>query len=126
MDTPKPDREKQVFHTYSIDASVFIKSSNSIDVQPLRKYITRALNDPMHMNYDESIAFATEISQVLHDPDAFPLYLSYVTKHPEETLRQLLARTLAVPGNQIRKTRGALFTYLVEQYAKRKKYDPRD
>lgn len=70
------------------------------------------------MNYQESIEFAHEIGNALNDREAFPLYLTYVTKYPEEVIREILKRALSIPDHKIRKTRGALFTYLVEQYAK--------
>jgi hypothetical protein len=43
--------------------------------------------------------------------------LDEVLKHPDEVIRRALAGTLAVPAEQIRKSRTALFNYLVKRYA---------
>lgn len=63
--------------------------------------------------------FAHEIAEALQDREALPLYLSYTKRFPEEELRKLLIRTLSIPAEKIKRTRGALFTYLVSQYAER-------
>jgi hypothetical protein len=58
---------------------------------------------------------AREIADVLNDPEALPLYTGFAEKYTEAFLRKILQRVLSVPQEQIRKTRGALFTYLVGQ-----------
>ncbi|MCW3120977.1 MAG: hypothetical protein JWQ38_469 [Flavipsychrobacter sp.] len=58
---------------------------------------------------------AREIADALNDPDALPLYISFAEKYTEAHLRRLLQRVLSIPQDQIRKTRGALFTYLINQ-----------
>jgi len=59
--------------------------------------------------------FAREIADALNDPDAIPLYTTYAEKYTEAHLRRILQRVLSIPQDQIRKTRGALFTFLVNQ-----------
>ncbi len=59
--------------------------------------------------------FAREIADALNDPDALTLYISFAEKYTEAHLRRLLQRVLSIPQDQIRKTRGALFTYLINQ-----------
>ncbi len=56
---------------------------------------------------------AREIADALDDHDSMTVHLSFVEKYTESFLRRTLQRVLSVPENQIRKTRGALFTYLV-------------
>jgi len=65
------------------------------------------------MNTEEK--FAREIADALNDLEAIPLYESFTRKYSEAYLRKLLQRVLSIPESQIRKTRGALFTYLVGQ-----------
>ena len=58
---------------------------------------------------------AREIADALNDPDAVALYTAYAEKYTEAHLRRVLQRVLSVPQDQIRKTRGALFTFLINQ-----------
>lgn len=58
---------------------------------------------------------AEEIASTLKDEEALPLYMSFTQKYPEEFLRNLLNRVMSIPDEKIRRTRGALFTYLVNQ-----------
>jgi len=66
------------------------------------------------------IQLAHEIAERLNDPDALSLYLNYAQQYPHEKLRELLNRVCSIPEKNIKRTRGALFTFLVGQY---KKYD---
>jgi len=43
--------------------------------------------------------------------------LDEALRHPDDVIRRALAGTLAVPAEQIRKSRTALFIYLVKRYA---------
>ncbi len=69
---------------------------------------------------------AREIADALNDRDALPLYVTFAHKYAESHLRKLLQRVLSIPERQIRKTRGALFTYLITQNAKDRNYDGED
>ena len=73
------------------------------------------------MNYESNGAFngnklAYEIADALHDREALPLYLSFTRKYHEAFLRNILMRVLSIPDEKIKRTRGALFTYLVNQH----------
>ncbi len=61
------------------------------------------------------IQLAHEIAERLNDPEALSLYLSYTQQFPHEKLRELLNRVCSIPDRQIRRSRGALFTHLVNQ-----------
>lgn len=71
------------------------------------------------MYYHKAQQLAHEIAEALNDLEALPLYESYAKRFPEEDLRKLLVRVLSIPQDKIKRTRGALFTYLVGQYAER-------
>ena len=58
---------------------------------------------------------AREIAIALDDLVALPIYEKFATKYSEGFLRKILQKVLSVPEKDIRKTRGALFTYLVNQ-----------
>jgi len=59
--------------------------------------------------------FAYELASTLNDKEALPLYASFTLKYKEEFLRKILLRVMSIPDNRIKRTRGALFTYLVNQ-----------
>ena len=58
---------------------------------------------------------AHEIATALDDLVALPIYEKFTKKYSEQFLRKILQRVLSIPEKDIRKTRGALFTYLVNQ-----------
>jgi len=70
----------------------------------------------MHEYTQQEKQLANEIAETLQDREAISLYLAYARKYNEGFLRKLLVRTLSVPESKIKKTRGALFTFLVGQH----------
>lgn len=68
-----------------------------------------------HIYSPTEIQLANEIASKLSDPNALSLYLSYAQKYPHEYLRELLNKVCSIPDNQIKRSRGALFTYLIGQ-----------
>ena len=65
--------------------------------------------------YTNEEKLAREIAIALDDLVALPIYEKFTTKYSEGFLRKILQKVLSVPEKDIRKTRGALFTYLVNQ-----------
>jgi hypothetical protein len=61
---------------------------------------------------------AQELAMELHDPAGIGLYRSYAAEFPEWLLRKVLAEVMVMPPERITKSRGALFNYLVQHYAK--------
>jgi hypothetical protein len=64
----------------------------------------------------QEIKLANEIAETLKDRDALPLFLTYTRKYQESHLRRILAKVMSMPENSIRKSRGALFTFLINQH----------
>lgn len=62
------------------------------------------------------IKLANEIAETLKDRDALPLYLQYTRKYKEEFLRKKLQKVMSVEESKIRRSRGALFTFLINQH----------
>lgn len=62
------------------------------------------------------IKLANEIAETLKDRDALPLFLTYTRKYQENHLRRILSKVMSIPEIDIRKSRGALFTFLVNQH----------
>ena len=66
--------------------------------------------------YDPSeIRLAHEIAERLQDPEALPLYLRYARRYQAPFLRRMLERVMSIEDSKIKKTRGALFTFLINQ-----------
>ena len=62
---------------------------------------------------------AQELADTLSDRDSLPFYRDLVFKYSESFLRSKLKKVMSIPQDQIRKTRGALFTYLIQQHEHR-------
>jgi tRNA A37 N6-isopentenylltransferase MiaA len=58
---------------------------------------------------------ATDIAQTLASPDRIHLYRSFARRYPESFLREVLSQVKQTPDRQIKKSRAALFAYLVKQ-----------
>lgn len=71
---------------------------------------------------EESNLLVLEIAELLHDKESLPLYLRYTSQFSQSFLRDILKKVLSIPDEKIRKTRGALFTYLVENHGKHKHF----
>ena len=70
----------------------------------------------MYQEYDANeIKLANEIAETLKDRDSLALHLMYVRKYKEEFLRRILAKVMALPDHKIRKTRAALYVFLINQ-----------
>lgn len=67
----------------------------------------------------EQERLALEIAHALDDMDSIQSHRKMVATYSEEYLRKKLTKTLAMPASQIRKSRGALYTSLVQGYGNR-------
>lgn len=73
----------------------------------------------MYQEYSpEEIRLAREIAETLNDRDSLALHLQYVRKYQEAFLRRVLAKVMSLPDSQIRKTRAALYVFLINQNAR--------
>jgi hypothetical protein len=64
----------------------------------------------------QEIRLANEIADQLNDRGSLQLFLNFSRKYREDHLRKILEKVMSIPERQIKKTRGALFTYLVHQH----------
>lgn len=78
------------------------------------------------MDTSHETQLAYELAEALNDKEAIQMYISYAHRFPEALLREMLVKVLTIPENKIRKTRGALFNYLIQQHASRARFYPRD
>lgn len=61
---------------------------------------------------------ASDLAKGLNDSKSLPFYLSVVRQYPEPLLMKLLGEVREIPSEKIKKSRAALFNYLLKQYAK--------
>jgi hypothetical protein len=66
---------------------------------------------------EELLAF--DIAKELNDLKSLSIYLSYAQKYPEGLLMHFLGEIKELPLKKIKKSRAALFNYLVKKYAKK-------
>jgi len=96
----------------------------------IKKDILKNDNDDKFMNLNsnafkqfkpqnESDLLAVDMATVLHDQKNLALYRSYSKKYPAWLLRKVLSEVKQLPQRKIKKSRGALFNYLVQTYAKK-------
>lgn len=78
--------------------------------------LTKVFTNAYTMATSKEEKLAREIADVLNDTESLTVHIGFVEKYSEAFLRKTLQKVLSIPENQIRKTRGALFTYLVKQH----------
>jgi hypothetical protein len=66
----------------------------------------------------KSTELAMDIAAALGDHKNLALYISYSKRYPASLLRRVLGEVKEIPPEKIKKSRGALFNYLVQKYAK--------
>ena len=62
---------------------------------------------------------ALELAEALGDMESLTVYRAFAEQYAESYLRKIQLKVLSIPDEKIRKTRGALFTYLVKEHGKR-------
>ena len=78
-----------------------------------------------HEYTPHEIRLAHELAETLQDHDSLACYLQYTRRFSEEHLRKTLAKVMSIEETSIRKSRGALYTYLVNGYGRRRDSRPR-
>lgn len=70
----------------------------------------------MHEEYSpQEMRLANEIAETLKDRDSITLHLQYAKRYQEDYLRRVLHKVMAIDEIKIRKTRAALYTFLINQ-----------
>lgn len=68
----------------------------------------------------EDEILAREIADALDDEKNKKLFVKFCEEYTHESLIELMRQVKNIPDEKIRKSKGALFTFLVKQDAKRK------
>lgn len=63
----------------------------------------------------EESRLARDIAETLDDMDSLAMHLLLVRKYKEEFLRKILNKVMSLPASQIKKSRAALYMYLISQ-----------
>jgi hypothetical protein len=87
--------------------------NNDIDSSNPRDLLLRTANQ------SKSTELAMDIATALGDHKNLALYISYSRRYPVSLLRRVLGEVKEIPSEKIKKSRGALFNYLVQKYAKK-------
>jgi DNA-binding transcriptional regulator YhcF (GntR family) len=102
-------------------SQISIMAGNSNDITLKKDILNDNVGDLSRLVMNERV-LAMEICQAFKDEKNLPLYLSYVNQYPIEIIKKAYQESIKLPSNKIKKTRGALFTYLVKHYAAKKYY----
>lgn len=79
---------------------------------------TQAINYHPQTEEDRlAVQIATEFSDLTH----LPVYVAFCRRYPLPVIRKAFETTQKYPPEKIRKSKGALFTYLVKLYANQQK-----
>ena len=70
----------------------------------------------MTIDYDPyELKLAREIATALNDEDSLVMHLQYVRRYQEPHLRKCLMKALSIDERKIKRSRAALYTFLVTQ-----------
>lgn len=86
--------------------------NNDIDIKNSRDSLLKTAKQ------SKSTELAMDIATALADHKNLALYISYSRRYPIWLLRKVLDEVKEIPSEKIKKSRGALFNYLVQKYAK--------
>lgn len=63
----------------------------------------------------EEMKLARDIAETLNDMDSMPMHLILVRKYKKEHLQETLNKVMSIPEIQIRRSRAALYIFLINQ-----------
>ncbi len=108
---------------YSSEETKEIGRRNRYDINKLNIDI----NDRPKLSNEFNSLFLTkdgllagDLAEGLEDEEGFKFYLSVCRKYPEELLREILSQVRHIPADKIKRSKGALFNYLLKNYENRK------
>jgi hypothetical protein len=89
------------------------------DIKNINNDINDIDNEPRSLTKEEILA--SDLAEGLNDKENLNFYLWASRKYPEGVLRKIYSQVKQVPEKKIRKSKGALFNYLIQKYEKRRK-----
>jgi len=109
--TGNPLREAKIWHCCAEK-----KGGASITNKDLYNFDIEAFKGEYKPKTKEEI-LAREIAHAFNDMEGIGLYLDYCRRYPESIIRRAYGEVKELPDSAIRRSRGALFNYLVQKYA---------
>lgn len=79
------------------------------------------INNNIVVSVKKEDLFAQDIADFLNDQTHIETYKKYVQQYPESFLRKIISEVKLTPLHKIKKSRHALFTYLIHYYANKNK-----
>lgn len=74
-----------------------------------------------YMNHDvdpHALKLAKEIAYTLNDMDSLALHIQYAQRYQEAFLRKTLAKVMSIDERKIKRSRAALYTFLINQHSR--------
>jgi hypothetical protein len=68
--------------------------------------------------HSKEYKLAYEIAEGLNDMESLEVHIAFAESYNESVLRKYFNRVMAIPEDKIKRTRGALYTYLVKQHGR--------
>lgn len=93
-----------------------VKDINNIDSNDNDSIDIDKGNNPFSLTKEELLAM--DLAEGLNDRANLGFYISVCRKYPEDFLRKIYAEVKEVPLSKIKKSKGALFNYLIQKYDK--------
>lgn len=87
-----------------------------IDIEKKKAFLNRVRGTPGYQGASREELLAHDLAEGLEDLAGIALYRSYANKYPERLLRQVFATIMQIPAKHIKKSRGALFNYLIKKH----------
>ena len=94
----------------SNDKDIFNIDRNNIDNDNQNEF------NSLFLTREELLA--RDLAAGLDDEENLRFYLSVCRKYPEEFLRKTYSQVKQIPEKKIKKSRGALFNYLIQKHEK--------
>jgi hypothetical protein len=67
---------------------------------------------------NENQELARQIAEDFGEPEEFGLFVNLLKRYPESLIRRAYEETQSIPLHKIRKSKAAVFLYLVKKYAR--------
>lgn len=107
---------------YSREKTRERSNCNRYDIDKLNIDINdryKLMNEFNSFSLTKKKLLARDLAEGLDDEEGFKFYLSVCRKYPEEFLRRIYSQVKGIPKNKIKKSKGALFNYLIQNYDKK-------
>ena len=91
---------------------------NDKDINNIDNDIIDTGNESNSFSSTKEELLAKDLAEGLDDKTNFGFYLSVSRKYPEGFLRKIYSQVKDIPRNKIKKSKGALFNYLIQKYDK--------